>query len=267
MSRKRIIYVPIESLSEMNELSMVGFVGQFSKCKELTVCRLERNLNGMEESLHINELHQNKQNKERFPDSIEEAIANRRAVATVDASIKENYMAASLIITSLDNAEQVEGKISSSRQEQGMIPTAEGLGVYNLIKYINKLTKHKNTGKIMVYFENKKVFNGCNSKIMKESQYVQEASATIEGIKDEVQKAIITISLEYSSDKPRPNRTFQQQPDHILVKECDVRSKEIRVQLSEEDKDDIPHVAPTTLVHEGVIKDKAIAILIREINA
>ena len=110
-----------------------------------------------------------------------------------------------------------------------MILSAEGLRVYNLIKYINKLTKHKNTGEIVVYFDNKKVFNGCNSKIVKESQCVQEASTIIEGIKDEVQKATITISLEHCSEKPRPNRTFQQQPGPILVKECDVRLKEIIV--------------------------------------
>ena len=57
MSRKRIIYVSIESPPEMNKSLMVGFVGWFSKYKELIVYRLERNLNGMEESLHMNELY------------------------------------------------------------------------------------------------------------------------------------------------------------------------------------------------------------------
>ena len=37
--------------------------------------------------------------------------------------------------------------------------------------------------------------------------------------------------------------------------------------MSEEDKEDLPHVAPTMSVYEGVIKDKVIVTLIREIDA
>ena len=58
-----------------------------------------------------------------------------------------------------------------------------------------------NSGEIVLFFDNKKVFKGCNKVVSKESQCVQEASATIKGIKKEIEQATITITIEYSNDK------------------------------------------------------------------
>jgi len=46
-----------------------------------------------------------------------------------------------------------------------------------------------------------------------------------------------------------------------------MKSKHIRSQLTADDGEHILHVAPTTPVYDRIIKDKAIATLIREIDA
>ena len=79
-----------------------------------------------------------------------------------------------------------------------------------------------------------------NSKTQKESQSIQEASATIEGIKEEIMSASFEISVKYSNDKPRPQRTFQQEPGPILMKECDQESKLRRGLLNPNDPVNIP---------------------------
>ena len=68
----------------------------------------------------------------------------------------------------------------------------------------------------------------------KESAYTQEASATVEALKREMKKAIIDIEIEHSNDKPRKNKTFQQEPGLLLAKECDEKLKEVRGQSTEE---------------------------------
>ena len=78
------------------------------------------------------------------------------------------------------------------------------------------------------YFYIKKTHKVCISEIEKESQCVQKASAIIESVKEEINKSLIIIKIEYSNDRPKVNRTFQQEPHPILVKECDKKSKEIR---------------------------------------
>ena len=77
----------------------------------------------------------------------------------------------------------------------------------------------------------------------------------------------IEIEIEHSNDKPRKNKTFQQEPGLFLAKECDKKSKEVRDQLTDECEEKITHIRSTTLVHNGVLKDKAVGKLIREIDA
>jgi len=50
-----------------------------------------------------------------FNEAIEEAIINRRAVAAVDASIDERFMAAYWVITTIDEAEKYTNAITSSK--------------------------------------------------------------------------------------------------------------------------------------------------------
>ena len=79
--------------------------------------------------------------------------------------------------------------------------------------------------------------------------------------------ATTDIEIECSNDKPRKGKTFQQEPGPFLVKECDEIPKEISRHLSDDYEEKIPHVESTTPVHNGVLKDKAVGVLIREIGA
>ena len=138
--------------------------------------------------------------------------------------------------------------------------------MHNLIKVINQHTKHMNSGEILLCSDSKMILNGCSAIVNKESQCVQEASVTIAGIKNKLTKSKITITLEHSNDKPRLHRIFQQEPGPVLVKECDRNLRQLRLTLVEDDIKDIPHIAPTTPIHQGEIKDKEVAVLTREID-
>ena len=128
-------------------------------------------------------------------------------------------------------------------------------------------TKHLTRGEITIYSDNEKVINGVLNEIDKESKCTQEASATIEAVKREIGKATIEDNVKYSNKKPRPGKTFQQEPRSFLVKECDERSKELRCKLAEEHEENAPHIGSTTPIHNGVIKDKAVSTVIREVDA
>ena len=68
---------------------------------------------------------------------------------------------------------------------------------------INKKTSHLESGAITVYSDIKKIVNEIQNEIVKESQCVREASATIMAIKKEIDKATITVELKYSNNKIR----------------------------------------------------------------
>ena len=72
--------------------------------------------------------------------------------------------------------------------------------------------------------------------------------------------------MEHVNNKPRKVKTFQQEPGPFLVKECDEKSKKLRHQLAEECEEKIPCIGSTTPLHNGIMKDKALSTLIREVD-
>jgi len=136
-----------------------------------------------------------------FNQHIDAAIRNRRAVAVVDASVKERYIAAYWLITTLEESRKYSNNISSSNWVNGAIPAAEGLGLLNLIREINTKTKHISIGEIVIYCDNRKIIKGVVSEVYKESFFTHEASATISSIREVIQTATIEISIEYSTIK------------------------------------------------------------------
>ena len=115
--------------------------------------------------------------------------------------------------------------------------------------------------------DDKKVSESVVNETEKESKHTQEAGATVEATKIEMRKATIDIEIEDRNDKPRKNKTFQQEPGPFLMKECDEKSKEIRGKLTDDYEEKTPHVGSATPVHNGGLKDKAVCALIREIDA
>jgi len=92
-----------------------------------------------------------------------------RVVAAVDASFKEQYMAAAWVITTLDNNERIEGSMYSSQWANGQVPVAEGLGVCNLIWEINAKCRNISRGEIVIDFDHKMIHKRCQNDIDKES--------------------------------------------------------------------------------------------------
>ena len=156
----------------IDERNMIGFIGRFSRQGELMISGTERQIAPTDIPTD-DDNHENTENdQEKFPQEIEEAIEQGRAVAAVDVSVKGKFMSACWIITSLDNRNHVEGNIHSSQWEIGQIPTAEGLGVCNLIKEINHKCSHISRGNIIIYMDNKKILKGCANDIVKDNQCV-----------------------------------------------------------------------------------------------
>ena len=136
-------------------------------------------------------------------------------------------MAAYQIITTLDKHGKYTNTISSSKQTNRVVLAVEGLRLLNLIKEINQNTKYITGGEIIIYSDNKKIINSVLLEEMKESQYTQEASATIFAIKREIAISIIEILIEYSNNKSREGQIFHQDPGPVLIKAYDKGSKEI----------------------------------------
>ena len=102
--------------------------------------------------------------------------------------------------------------IASSQWVNGAIPEAEGLGLLNLVKEINKNKKYLARGDFVIYSDNKKATNSVLNEVDEERKCVQEASATIESAKRETDKSIIEVNIEHSNNKPHPDEEFQQEP-------------------------------------------------------
>jgi len=132
------------------------------------------------------------------------------------------------------------------------------LVILHLIREINKKTAHLQLGEIVVYSDMKKIINDVHMEIEKESQCVREASATTIAIRKEIEKASISIRLEYSNTKIRQDRTFSQNPGPYLIKECDEKSKVLRKNLQEEKVESIKKIVKTTPIHNGRILDKSV---------
>ena len=78
-------------------------------------------------------------------------------------------MAAYWIVTRLDETGKQTNNISLSKWTNRLVPAAEGIGLLNLIKEINKQIKHIIDGEITIYFDNKKVIKELMVKETKES--------------------------------------------------------------------------------------------------
>jgi len=74
----------------------------------------------------------------------------------IDTSVDERFIAAYWVVTTLDERGKYTNNILSSKRTNEAVPTAEGIGLLNLIKEINNQTKHMIEGKIIIYSDNKK---------------------------------------------------------------------------------------------------------------
>ena len=167
----------------------------------------------------------------------------------------------------MDEQVKITGHVSSSNWAAGQTPVAEGIGVLNLIKEIRAKTDHMSSGSIVVYSDMKTIVNEVRKEIVKDSQYVREAGATITEIRKQIESAKISISLEYSSQKIRNEEDFEKNPGPYLMRECDKQSKLMKREMNEDEAENIKYIADTTPIHENVISNKSISVLIREIDA
>ena len=111
-------------------------------------------------------------------------------------------------MSTIDNYAEQVGGIQSTRWNKGLIPSGEGLGLLDLVKYITAQTKQLEDGEICIYNDNKKLLREIERDIKKGSECTQETGAVVAGIRREVKNTNVLIKFEYSNDKPRPNRSF-----------------------------------------------------------
>jgi len=150
------------------------------------------------------------QEEDELPSEIKNTIMNRRAVVATDALMHGNFMATHWTITTLEQEINIEGRIESNTWAEGIVPVGEAIGVLDVIKYVVKRTRNITGGELVVYSDNKTIINNINKPAHKESNVTGEAGAIITAIKDKIEKAPITISIEYANNKPRPGKTFIQ---------------------------------------------------------
>ena len=132
------------------------------------------------------------------------------------------------IITTLEQNREIEGGVDSNIWGEGMIPAGKATGLLDLITYITSRCRNIDRGEVVVYADDKTVIREIYKPINKESNATGEAGATIAAIRDKIEKAPIDISINYLNNKPRPDKTFSQQPGAILMKRCDTESKNKR---------------------------------------
>jgi len=206
-------------------------------------------------------------NDEINPELIQ-AIQCRRAVAASDASIRGDLLATHWIITTLLNDVKEEGGITTDAWGDGMIPAGEGVGLLDLVMKIVKATKLLSSGGIVIYNDNKKLIRHINRDQTKASECTLEAGAVVERIRRVISRASIEITIEYANDKPRVDRLFEQQPGEVLMRLCDIKSKEKCLELEcNGGESNIKHVGILTPVINGRMFDKNINVLIRECDA
>ena len=147
-----------------------------------------------------------------------------------------------------------------------MIPAGEGLGLLALVNDIASKTRNLNQGEVTACSDNKHVLNHVENYFKKQRQRTVEAGATIEGIRQVTKQAHVSIKFEHAKPNPKMDKTFRQQPEQMLMKECDERSKEKRkVLTSSIEKDNVETIGPFTPVLNKGLRGKNVQTLIREI--
>ena len=105
-------YCALDEAPEIDETILIGFLGRFSRQGELVISGVETHRTHLEnEETQLN--HTSEAGQHNFPNELEEAIINGRAVAAVDASVKGQFMAASWIITAMDNKNSMKWNVHS----------------------------------------------------------------------------------------------------------------------------------------------------------
>jgi len=99
---------------ENPEMRLRGIIGRISRKGRLVICRQQES-----NAISIVENKEEIENEQQFPNEIEDAIRNGKAVAAVDASVDERYMVAWWVITTMDEQVKSMGYISSSKWGEG----------------------------------------------------------------------------------------------------------------------------------------------------
>ena len=144
---------------------MEGIVGRLSKNNMLII-------SGKDATRESNRIDQTNDANQAIAcdEIIEEAIVNRRTIATVDASIDERFMAAVWIATIAEKRGKHVNETTLTKWMKGATPEAKGLGMLNLVKEINNKTKHLTGEKIKTHSDNKKVTKVCQTKLIRKAK-------------------------------------------------------------------------------------------------
>ena len=130
-------------------------------------------------------------------------------VAATDAAMTRTYLATHWIVSTKSNDREIVGGLESTRWNDGLIPSGEGVGLLELITKITQATHNVNQGEICIYNNNKKLLREIDKRRKKESNCTQEAGAVVIAIRRELERASIDIKLEYVNNKPRANLPFE----------------------------------------------------------
>ena len=114
-----------------------------------------------------------------------------------------------------------------------------------------------------MFTDNKTIAKEIYKTISKESNAINGVGVIVAAIREEINNASIDISVEYANNKPKPDKTFQQQLGNILMKKCDEASKAKRQILDQSNIiRNITQYSIATLCRKNVILDKNINTLI-----
>jgi len=84
-----------------------------------------------------------------------------------------------------------------------MILVGEVIWTLDLVENITSRTNHMESGKVVIYIDNKQVLVEYNKQVKRESKVITEAARISTEIRNKIKKASINIFLEFSNNKPK----------------------------------------------------------------
>lgn len=194
-----------------------------------------------------------------FNNQINRCIEQSKAIAAADASAKDHCMGGWWILTSKDKLFKLENGLFSRNWKDNSSGCAEVIVLLELMTVLEKRGRYIVEGQVAIGFDCKKAHKKMINEVLKCNEHAKEAGSEIAMIKRSLDKIKFNAVLKLMRGHEDSTERYQLQPLKHLIRECDIKSKEERINAINRERDaNLKYFRSHAIMKENAVLSRSI---------